>query len=134
MAYKKALPNPTGLSQPFWDGTRQNKLMLQKCNDCGDFRFTPQMLCRNCYSDNFTWTEVSGRATLWSYTTIYRPQTPEFSEDVPYIEIVAELEEGPLMLSDLEGIEPESCEIGMPLKVHFEKATDEITLPKFEPA
>ena len=26
---------PDGLSQPFWDGTRQRKLMIQKCRGCG---------------------------------------------------------------------------------------------------
>lgn len=133
MPFSKPLPSPTDLSRPFWDGARAHKLMLQRCRDCRVYRFTPQILCRECHSEDYDWEEVSGRGTVWSWSTIYRPQSPAFSEDVPYIEAIVELEEGPKMLTNVVGVSPDEIYIGQPVEVHFEDATDEISLPKFRP-
>ena len=47
-----------------------------------------------------------------------------------------ELEEGPRMMSNLIGIEPDPKKIrcDMPVEVVFEKLTEDITLPLFRPA
>ena len=54
----------------------------------------------------------------------------------PYVLAMIELEEGPRMMSNLVGIEPDPKRIAcdMPVEVVFEKLTDEITLPLFKPA
>lgn len=132
--YSKPLPRPTALSRPFWEGTRQHKLLLQRCRACGTYRFTPQVLCRSCYSEEYDWVETSGRGKVWSYTVIHRAQTPAFGDDLPYIEAIIELDEGPLMLTDIVGCAPEGVRIDMPVQVDFEHATEEITLYKFRPA
>ena len=75
------------------------------------------------------WVESSGRGTLYSFSTVYRPQQPVF--ETPYTVVVVELDEGYHMLSNLIGVEPEDVEIGTPLEVFFEKKSDEITLPYF---
>jgi len=134
MPFSKPLPSPTDLSRPFWDGARAHKLVLQRCRECRTYRFTPQILCRECYSEDYDWEQVSGRGTVWSWSTIYRPQSPAFAEDVPYIEAIVELEEGPKMLTNVVGVSPDGIYIGQPVEVHFEDATDEISLPKFRPA
>ena len=65
-----------------------------------------------------------------------QPPHPGFVEDVPYITAIVELEEGPRVPANIVGVEPEpeNLTIDMPLKVVYEKITDEITLPKFTPA
>ncbi len=134
MAYDKPLPRPTPLSQPFWDGAREHKLLLQRCQSCGAYRFTPQALCRECYAEEYEWAETSGRGKVYSYTIVYRPQTLTFMDDVPYVLAVIELAEGPHMLSNVVGCAPSDVHIDMPVVVQFEDATDEITLYKFRPA
>ena len=123
------LPRPTTLSKPFWDACRSGKLTVQKCQDCDTLTFIPQPCCGNCLSENLVWVESAGRGTLYSYTTVYRPQQPEF--EVPYTVVVVELDEGYYMLSNLVGVEPEDVKIGTPLEVVFEERSDEITLPLF---
>ena len=123
------LPRPTTLSKPFWAACRSGKLTVQKCQDCETLTFIPQPCCGNCLSENLGWIESAGRGTLYSFTTVYRPQQPEF--EVPYTVIVVELDEGYFMLSNLVGVEPEDVKIGMPLEVVFDKRSDEITLPLF---
>ena len=72
--YNKPLPEITLLNEPFWEGTKQHKLLLQKCDDCGAFRFTPKEVCPDCTSVSATWTEVSGSGTISvSYTHLTLP-------------------------------------------------------------
>jgi uncharacterized OB-fold protein len=49
---------------------------------------------------------------------------------------VVKLEEGPTMMTNIVGCPqtPEALVLDMPVKVRFEKQTDDISLPLFEPA
>lgn len=123
------LPRPTALSKPYWEACRAGKLTVQQCRDCEALTFIPQPCCGNCLSEKLEWIEVSGRGTLYSFTTVYRPQQPSF--EVPYTVVVVELDEGYYMLSNLLGVEPEDVKIGTPLEVVFEERSEEITLPLF---
>ena len=123
------LPRPTTISQPYWDACQDDRLPVQRCSDCGSYVFIPQPCCGECQSEKLEWVESSGRGTLYSFSTVYRPQQPVF--ETPYTVVVVELDEGYHMLSNLIGVEPEDVEIGTPLEVFFEKKSDEITLPYF---
>jgi len=123
------LPRPTTISQPYWDACRDERLTVQKCSDCGSYVLIPQPCCGECQSEKLEWVDSAGRGTLYSFSTVYRPQQPVF--ETPYTVVVVELDEGYHMLSNLIGVEPEDVEIGTPLEVFFEKKSDEITLPYF---
>jgi uncharacterized OB-fold protein len=53
----------------------------------------------------------------------------------PYAIAVVELEEGPRMMTNIVGCPqtPEALVLDMPLKVVFEPADDDISLPFFKP-
>ena len=123
------LPRPTSVSRPYWDACKEERLTVQRCSDCGTHVFIPQPCCGECQSEKLEWVESSGRGTLYSFSTVYRPQQPVF--ETPYTVVIVELEEGYHMLSNLVGVEPEDVEIGTPLEVFFEKKSEEITLPYF---
>jgi uncharacterized OB-fold protein len=53
---------------------------------------------------------------------------------VPYVLAAIELDEGVKLMSNVINCSPASVEIGMSVKVAFVDATDEITIPYFEPA
>ncbi len=125
------LPRPTPLSRPHWDGCAEGVLRVQRCDDCGAFVFVPSPVCGSCRSMKLSWVDSSGRGTLYSYTTVHRPQQPAF--EVPYVVAIVELEEGWHMLSNLVDVSPDEVAIGMPLEVHFERKSDEIVLPYFRP-
>ena len=59
---------------------------------------------------------------------------PSWGEEIPYVLAVVELDEGPRMNTTLINIEQDQIQCGMRVKVTFDDVTDEITLPKFEPA
>ena len=63
-------------------------------------------------------------------------QRPAPGFEAPYAIAVVELEEGPRMMTNLTGVPqtPEALVLDMPLEVVFERLTDDITLPLFQPA
>ena len=56
-----------------------------------------------------------------------------FSEDLPYNIAQVELEEGPMLISNIVGVANEDIQAGMPVQAVFEDVTDEFTLPRFTP-
>ena len=123
------LPRPTPISQPYWDACKEGRLTVQRCRDCDAYTFIPQPCCGECLGENLEWVESKGRGSLYSFSTVYRPQQPVF--ETPYTVVIVELEEGYHMLSNLIGVEPEDVAIGTPLEVFFEEMSEEITLPYF---
>jgi uncharacterized OB-fold protein len=121
---------PTPETQFFWDKARAHELWLPMCVDSGRHFFPPRPF------SPFTggaveWRPASGRARLASFVIVHRA-APGFEERVPYIVALAELEEGPRMLTNLPGapIDPAALKIGVPLTVTFEERGD-MTLPQF---
>ncbi len=135
MPYTKPLPQPTPETQPFWESLKRHQMQLQRCQDCRDFYFYPRPFCPKCYSKNVAWEDVSGKATLETYVINHRA-APRFEEDAPYVIAVVTLAEGPRMMTNLVGVEPEPAALppDMALEVVYDDVTDEITLPKFRPA
>jgi uncharacterized protein len=128
------LPTPEPETQPFWDGTREGRLLVKRCADCGRAHFYPRPFCPHCWSAEVTWEEVSGRATLYTWSVVHRNDLPPFPQRVPYVAAVVDLEEGPRMMTNVVGCDPSALKIGMPLEVTFEERTDEVTVPVFRPA
>ena len=128
--YQKPLPIVTPLDQPFWDSVRMGRLAVHCCGDCGDVRFPASPVCPKCLSRNQHWEPASGLATLASWVDFHRAYWPGFSRELPYTVCMVQLREGPLMVSNLVG-GTEGAKVGAQLRVVFEAATDEITLPKF---
>lgn len=75
---------------------------------------------------------ASGRATLYSYVISHLP-TPGFSS--PFVLAVVELSEGPRLLTNIVGVEPqpELLSLDMDLEVVFEPLGD-LAVPLFRPA
>ena len=125
------LPTPTDVSRPHWDGCREGRLMVQRCRDCDSYVFIPQPFCSACQGESLDWIESGGRGTVYSLTTVYRPQRPEFQ--APYTVAIVELDEGFHMLTNLVDCESEEMAIGLRVEVSFRRMSDEITLPMFRP-
>jgi hypothetical protein len=137
MAYAKALPQATPETQEFWDGLKRHELRIQRCQDCNQFYFFPRPFCPHagCRSSNVEWETVSGKGKLHTYVISHRGFGP-WGEDVPYVIAVVELDEGPRMMTNLVNVEPEPEKLppDMALEIVYDDVTDEVTLPKFQPA
>jgi uncharacterized OB-fold protein len=131
-----SLPRPDSLSQFFWDGCREHKLLIQRCGDCGHYIHPPRLVCRFCQGTNLAPSEVSGRGVVDTFTIPLQPFDPYFMSKVPYTLAVIELPEEPhlKLVSNVVDIDPDDVRIGMPVEVVFTDLTPEVTLPLFRPA
>lgn len=118
----------------FWEGTKNNKLLIQHCKDCNSNIFYPRKFCPECWSGNLDWIEATGKATIYSYSTAYDMVEPRFWEDIPYTLAYVDLEEGIRMATRIVGCSPEEIFIGKKVEVTFHKLNDDFYLPYFKPA
>lgn len=128
------IPTPDAETQPYWDAAKEGRLLIRRCNACKRAYFYPRDFCPTCWSEDVSWEEASGRATLYTWSVVRRNDLPPWPERVPYVAAVVDLEEGPRMMTNVEGCELDELTIGMPLVVDFRADTDEITAPIFRPA
>ncbi len=127
----KPIPAITPDMREFFDGARAGRLMVQKCDNCGQLRFPAHDLCSKCNSTTSRWVPVSGRGEVFSFNIMHQLYHPGFASEVPYAVVMVELEEGCKFVSNLLGIKPHEIKCGMPVEVTFEKLNDEVSMPKF---
>jgi hypothetical protein len=135
--YKKPLPTPSQVSQPFWDAAKEHRLVFQRCTKCGTHVFYPRDICPgpDCFGiGTLEWVQSTGKGWVYAFTISYQPAHPAFADDVPYILAIIELEEGWRMNSNVINIDPQEVTIGMRVEVVWDDVTPEFTLPKFQPA
>jgi uncharacterized OB-fold protein len=126
------LPFPSVISRPYWEGCARGELLFQRCRDCDRITHTPAVMCAHCTSRNLEWERSEGTGAVYSWTTVWRPQTPAFT--VPYTAIIVDVDEGWQMLSNLVGCEHDAVDVGLRVEVEFHRLNDEITLPYWHPA
>ena len=128
----RPVPKPTPTTQPFWDGAKKGKLMLQYDPTTRKYQFWPRANSVRTGKRNLRWQETSGKGQLYSYTVTYVP-TAGFEDKVPYVIGLVELDEGVRIVANMVKVTPDDMQIGMRVKVAWEKLTDDITYFAFEP-
>ena len=126
---ERTLPPLTPLSQPWFDGCARGELLLQHCSNCDEYQFYPRTLCSHCGATDPGWTTASGRGRIASFSIVRRGISKAY--EAPYVVALIDLEEGPRMMSNVVGCEPEAIAIGQAVTVAFEAWNDDITLPVF---
>ncbi len=136
MPTRSERPRPVAdeCSQPFWQAAQRHQLVIQRCQDCGYFNHPPRPACDACQSQSLQFEPVSGRGAIYSFTIMHQPNIAGFEDQIPYLNILVELAEQPLLLmvSSLPISEREKVRIGARVEVYFEKVDAELTLPQFQ--
>jgi uncharacterized protein len=113
-------------TRPFWDAAAQGTFLLPRCNSCGQSHWHPRAHCPSCHGTDLSWVQGSGRGTVYSYTVVRRP-------DAPYVLAYVQIEEGPILMTNVVGCEPETVRIGMRVKVSFRPTPTGRHAPVFIP-
>ncbi|MFC7392891.1 Zn-ribbon domain-containing OB-fold protein [Scopulibacillus cellulosilyticus] len=126
------IPKPLidGDSKPFWDGINRHELWIQLCESCGKHIFYPRAICPHCFSESIKWVQSKGIGKIYSYTVVHRA-FGSFHNQTPFVIAIVELDEGVRMMTRILG-ERSKVHIDETVKVVFEQAGDELTLPYFE--
>ena len=108
---------------PFWEGAAAGRLMLQRCRDTGTVFYYPRE------TSPFTggptdWIEASGRGEIYSCSVSTR--TPP-----GYCLAYVRLDEGPLMLTNVEADDLQSIAIGQRVEVVFRPDSSGRAVPHF---
>ncbi len=126
------LPTLDEVNQPFWDACRDGVLQLQRCRSCGHLRYPISTVCHRCLSTSADWEPLSGTGEIFSFVIFRHAYNEAWRERLPYNVALVELSEGPVMISNIAGAEPEELSVGLPVRAVFEPLSEEITVPRFE--
>ncbi len=95
-------------TQTYFAHLAEGRFMIQRSPSTGEWVFYPRMIAPKSGATDLEWVAPSGKATVYA-TTVKRQRAPE-----PNINIsIVELEEGPRLMTHVQGIEPEAVKIGM---------------------
>ena len=119
---------PSGLSKPFWDGLRNETIMVQRNARTGVYQFPPQWICHDTQTFDVEWVATEPKGVIYSWTRVWHPVHPAVKTACPYIVVVVELPQAGRvrMLGNLLGDPRQTVQIGTPVEAVFEhhKAAD----------
>ena len=124
-------PQPDLDSMPFWEGCREKRFLLPRCQECGSFRWPPGPMCPACQSQQTEWVEAAGRGRVYSWIVVNHAPHPNLADQTPYVLALIELEEGVRVLGNIYGCEPNEILPNLAVSLIFEEADDGFVLPNF---
>lgn len=123
------LPLTDEVTRPWWDATRERRLVLQRCAGCGAYQHYPRPICLACAGDEVAFVAAAGTGTVQSYTVVHRAPSPAF--DPPYVVALVRLAEGPVLTTALVGGAPAGWRCDEPVTVDWRPLPDGRHLPVF---
>jgi uncharacterized OB-fold protein len=86
----------------------QDRLLGLKCRTCGAITVPPAIVCRQCSGPDLETIELKSSGKIRTFTTVFvAPEGRE--EEVPYVIVMVELDDGPWMMGNLDGIDPQEA-------------------------
>ncbi|GGF74852.1 Zn-ribbon domain-containing OB-fold protein [Mameliella alba] len=129
------VPTKNALNAPYWDALGRGQLAYQHCEACGHAWLPARSECPHCLSPEHGWEMATGRGKLISWVVYHRAFNPAFQDRVPYNVAVVQLDEGPRMISNIVGLDPEhpvadQLSIDQPLQLVIRREHD-VAIPCF---
>ena len=124
-------PPISEVAAPFWDATRERRLLLQWCTACGRPVWYPREVCPGCLGSTLEWRESRGHGVVYACTVEHNAQTPAL--EAPYVVALVDLDEGVRLLSNVVGCPPDQVGVGDRVQLTWEPLSDGRRLPLFEP-
>jgi uncharacterized OB-fold protein len=130
--FQLGLYEPSPETVGYWEGIKAEKLMIKRCAQCGTHHHPRRLFCMTCNSDRFDWIQASGKATVYTFSTVHRAPRPEFDAEVPYTVGVLQLEEGVYLFSRILPPSGGEVRIGAPVRLRFQQTGPSGKLPAFQ--
>jgi uncharacterized OB-fold protein len=117
-----------GRTDPFFDGTAADRLMIKRCGACDRWYAPDASDCTRCGAADLSWADAAGHATLVSWAIAHSGTPP------PALLALVELSEGPWLYARLDGAGRETLRAGLPLRACFEHPDEGESYVLFRPA
>ena len=98
-----------GPEKEFFDFLSQGEFMIQRSKSSGEYIFYPRVALPKSGIEDLEWGRASGKGVVYATSVVL--QRPE--KGGVYNVALIDLEEGPRLMSRVEGCAPESVVIGM---------------------
>lgn len=128
------LPVKDATSEPWFAALAEQRLLIQRDPVSGAYQFYPRARIAGHPEREPEWVEASGRATLYSFTTVERVAHSQFRSFAPFTLAIVELEEGVRMTSWIIETPTDEIHCGMRLQVVFREILEGQVLPYFKAA
>lgn len=96
--------------QPMWAAMAEGRFELQRCSNCATIRYPPGPTCPKCLSVDYRWEPMAGDGRILSWVVFHRTYFDD--HPAPYNVVAVQLEEGPIVMTNLVGEEPQGSWIG----------------------
>lgn len=125
----RRIPAPKVLPETlaYWQAADAGRLLVKRCTACGEHHHYPRDICPFCWSEATEWREAAGTGTVYSFSTMGQGEAA-------YTLAYVQLDEGPVMMSNLVGAEPGAWAVGQRVRVAFAPSEGGHAVPVFEPA
>ena len=110
----------------FWAAANAQRLQLRRCRDTGKAYYPPRERSPFTGSLDTEAFDACGSGTLYSFSVLLRTETP-------YCLAYVTLDEGPLILSNIQATDFGTLRIGQRLRVVFVESTTGQKVPMFTP-
>jgi uncharacterized OB-fold protein len=123
-------------TEPFWEATKEHKLVYQTCDADGAIIFPPRGHCSDCGSTKTSWHTSNGEGTVYTYSVVRQNRNPAFKDLGAYAVAFVDLDEGVRLMTNIVGVNDPTKDIsvGMRVKVQWEDQEGGLSLPLFAPA
>ena len=120
------VPEANGLSKPFWDGLRNEKIMVQRNARTKVYQFPPQWICHDTQTFDVEWVATEPKGVIYSWTRVWHPVHPALKDACPYVVVVVELPHAGnvRLLGNLLGDPRQAVVIGADVEAVFEHHPD----------
>jgi uncharacterized OB-fold protein len=130
--YRKPMPRLDPWNKPFWDATREHRLLAQR-DELGNVWLPPGPVSPFTLTDRWEWVPLCGRGTVTSWVVFHQNYFSGFADELPYNVALVQLDEGPTLFTNLVGLPDDAITIGLRVEVAFSTVDDHIALPVFRP-
>ena len=120
-------------SEPYWEATRQKKLLIQCCKATKKYQHFPRPV--SIFTGrrrDIEWREVSGKGTVYSFTIAHRGP-PAFQGKEPYAVASVTLDVGVNLIAGVVNCTAEDLKVGMKVKPYWHPLEDGTHLMMFQP-
>jgi len=128
----KVVPDLDGPNAPHWQGAREGRLVVQRCDDCGKARYPHAGLCPACSSAASSWREISPSGRVHGWCRFHRAYFPEFRDELPYTVLWVRMDDGVDLFSNFESAAfGQVPTIGQAVTAVFEEVAPQVSLVRF---
>ncbi|MCC6382214.1 MAG: OB-fold domain-containing protein [Dehalococcoidia bacterium] len=123
-------------TQPFWDATRDHRLLYQVDRTTGQVVFFPRRHSPYTGTTDLEWRESRGEGTVYAFSVVRLNRHPAFAQLGPYAVAYVDLDEGFRILTNVVGVADPTTDvqIGLRVRVQWEDQESGVSLPLFVPA